>query len=112
MEGFRTRRWDDAITKYVEESHARDLHSELSRAFGANGPETVVSINGAGVHWDCIVLRNPRLCSIHCFDVRGSPEYLISFDQEKQQRAMGRTSSQEDVVTSMGNWLEGQEVRA
>jgi len=72
----------------------------------------VISINGAGVHWDCVVSRNPRLCTIHCFDVRGSPEYLISFDHEKQQRAMGRTSSQEDVVTSMGNWLEGQEVRA
>lgn len=95
--------------KFIEESHARELHRDLRNAFANAMPEIIVALKGAGVHWDCTVKRGERECCIHCFDVKG-PEYLTSFDQQKGPRATGRTSSKSETIAAANLWIEGCDV--
>jgi hypothetical protein len=95
--------------KFPQENHANDLNEELNQAFARGRAEATVSIAGAGVHWRCKVARAGRLCTIHCFDVRG-PEYLISFEEDGVDRAMGRTSSKADTISAVKNWIQGCDV--
>ncbi|MCI0539632.1 MAG: hypothetical protein L0Z50_30865 [Verrucomicrobiales bacterium] len=95
--------------KFVEESYARELHGELTTAFGGASPDVKVALTGAGVHWTCTLTRGDRRCSVHCFDVKG-PEYLTGFEQQQEQRAMGRTSSKADTIAAVSNWIAGHEV--
>ena len=97
--------------KFPEESHARDLHRELVKVFGSASPKTAVALAGAGVHWNCTVTHGDRLCLIHCFDLKGAgPEYLVSFEHEKETCAMGRTSSRADTIAAAQTWIGGCEV--
>ena len=92
--------------KYPEEDHANDLHRHLTRRFGDTAPRTALSVDGAGVHWHCTAERGDSFCSIACFDVRG-PQYYTSFERGSQKLATGRTSSREDTLAAVDDWLQG-----
>jgi len=95
--------------KYVEEDHAKDLHRDLTLRFTDSVPATAVSVDGAGVHWQCAAKRGRQFCSIACFDVRG-PEYLTFFERDSEKLATGRTSSRIDTINAVDDWLQGQQL--
>ncbi|HVE16237.1 MAG TPA: hypothetical protein VNB29_05845 [Chthoniobacterales bacterium] len=90
-------------SNYPEEDLARQLHAELSKWLSK---ESVVTIDGAGVNWQCHASLKKRSAKIACFQA-GEPEYYISFEEEKRQIGTGRTPSQDDVVKAVEHWLSG-----
>lgn len=95
--------------KFIQESYGRELHHELAKVFTEDVPDARVGLEGDGVHWNCTVKRGDRQSCIHCFDVKG-PEYLISFDRQKETCAMGRTSSKTDTIAAAKLWIEGCDI--
>jgi hypothetical protein len=88
--------------------HATDLLKALKRAF-RDSAQTELSIDGDGVHWQCVAIRGGRACRVDCFYAKG-PEYLVSFRESGRQSALayGRTDSRELVLSSIADWLDGQ----
>jgi hypothetical protein len=95
--------------RFIEESYGRELYGELKKVFSDAVPEATVALEGAGVHWNCTVKHGDRQCTIHCFDVKG-PEYLTSFNHQKETSAMGRTASKADTMAAARIWIEGGEL--
>src|SRR5262249_52520570 len=59
--------------------------------------------------WSCEARHGPRSCSVACFDDAG-PEYLVSFDDDGQMRAQGRTRTSEETLDAVADWLGGCDV--
>lgn len=116
------------MIKYKEEIYARRLYLDLKRKFSgektliakilkfirrdSSNLETVISIDGAGVHWHCLVSKGNRRCCINCFDInftdlyyRG-PEYYTSFEINRQVKARGRTFDKNATIKAVEEWLE------
>jgi hypothetical protein len=113
---------------YKEEQYARQLYQSLQKAFWGSSPsflsllglthqgshQPTISIEGAGVHWDCTVAKGSRSCLIHCFDINFTniaykgPEYYSQFKTNDQTEATGRTFSQSDTIAAASSWLQGQ----
>jgi hypothetical protein len=81
----------------------------LTRRFNDTAPRTALSVDGDGVHWHCTAERGDSFCSIACFDV-GGPQYYTSFQRASQKLATGRTSSTEDTLAAVEDWLQGSAV--
>ena len=86
--------------KYVEERHAKKLHEELARRLTEENDS--VSVEGAGVHWQCEARRGAASCSTACFS---GPEYLTSFLHQGEELAVGRTNSSEATMDAIKDWL-------
>ena len=93
--------------KYPEEDIAVDLHSELTRRFGST--PTLVSIDGAGVHWHCTVRRDNSECSIACFTSPG-PEYYTGFKRDSTEIATARIPSRDKTIDAVADWLDGSDL--
>ncbi|MDQ3813656.1 MAG: hypothetical protein M3347_06860 [Armatimonadota bacterium] len=96
--------------EYEEANHAKDLHHALIQELATSAPQTDITIEGAGVHWNCSARRGERLCSIACFHTQG-PEYLVFFEHEAERMAAGRTESKKDVLAAVKAWLQGHELQ-
>ncbi len=72
-------------------------------------PITTISIEGAGVHWECTLHRGENSCTTHCFD-SGGAEYLSVFKRGLQAIAWGRTASESETLRALDFWLQGREV--
>jgi hypothetical protein len=94
----------DSLMKYEEEIQARDLYQILTREFVDASPETEISIEGEGVHWNCFAKRDDRMCVIDCFGQRG---YAVSFKTNVVIEAMGRTRLEKQLISAVSDWLQG-----
>ena len=97
------------LMHYPEEDHANDLYRHLTQRFGNTTPPTTLSVAGAGVNWRCTAKRGDSSCSITCFDEPG-PQYYTAFKRSSQKLATGRTSSREDTLAAVDDWLQGHQV--
>lgn len=95
--------------KYPEEDIARDLHDELVRVFSSTA--TSISINGAGVQWNCVVARGDSQSRVHCFTSLGA-QYYTCFERHSQKEATSRTSSRDGTIAAIRDWLEGYDLPA
>ena len=93
--------------KYPQEKYARELHQKLMQQLA--NPITTISIEGAGVHWECTLHRGGNSCITHCFDSKGA-EYLSVFKRNSQAIAWGRTASESETLRAIDFWLQGQEL--
>lgn len=93
--------------KYPEEDVANELHRELTRRFHATA--TVVSIEGAGVHWHCTASRGNSQCSIACFTSLGT-EYYTDFKRDGAGIATSRIPSRNQTIDAVADWLDGCEL--
>ncbi len=95
-----------ALMKYPEEGHARALLAKLERKLrGISNPPAEISISGGGVHWRCEASRGDSSCRTSCFDIRGVPQLLVSFDRSGSTQAWGRTSTEREAVAAIADWL-------
>lgn len=91
---------------FHEEIIAASFYQELTQRFG--DLTTSCSVQGAGVHWHCIAKRGSSNCLVHCFsDVRSRPEYNARFERDSITCARGRTSSLEQAIAAVSDWLDG-----
>ena len=97
--------------KYREEKYANELHHDLTQRFAASLPVATLSVEGAGVHWECTAQRGVNFCATNCFDANG-PEYLSVFKRDSEAIAWGRTSSKSDTINAIDLWLQGHELAA
>jgi len=94
--------------KYEQEIQARKLHKLFFDIFGKESPQTDIQVEGFGVHWSCKVSRNNRRCIISCFEYHG---YAISYELDKETVATGRTQDDDELISSVCSWLEGNDLR-
>ena len=95
--------------KYPEEDLAAELHRDLTAHFG-HAP-TVLSIEGAGVHWKCTAGRDEWECTIHCF-ATPAPQYFTRFERDGQTVATARFPSTAQTLDAVADWLAGNGVAA
>ena len=95
--------------KFKQAFIAENLYEKLSQHFNKENESIKVIIEGAGVHWHCIVAFQNKACKIHCFEdynqENPKAEYLIIFKDLKETKAHGRTNAIEDVLTSSAAWV-------
>lgn len=105
----------------AREIYARRLYKDLRQRFGYKATiaatlrkmlggtlragNTLLSIEGAGVHWNCSVERGERLCTIHCFNTEHGGEYYISFEVAEKNVAYGRSSDKTQAIDAVEDWL-------
>lgn len=116
--------------KYKEETYARKLYAELQAKFnkkqnvlskisglfkkGNSNSSINVSIEGAGVHWKCIVTLGGSQCDINCFnyDFAGSkikgPEYYTYFKLNDVVMATGRTQDKQKTIEAVAYWCNNK----
>lgn len=95
--------------KYPEEDVATGLFRALTQRFSST--TTTISIQGEGVHWKCTARRENSECAIHCFHYHSfGAEYFTDFKRDAKQSATARTSSREDTIEAVAEWLDGQTV--
>jgi hypothetical protein len=95
--------------KFAEEDYARELHQALSLKFAE------VTINGAGVHWQCKLKVGIRSCTVDCFEDRFNrripgPEYSTAFEENGEIVATGRAESISDAVSAISEWLAASSI--
>jgi hypothetical protein len=109
--------------RYIEETIARHFYSALKSAFGQGETSLLklfrsknfdisISIEGAGVHWQCKVEKDNRICSIACFNYdfqfKQGPEYYIEFIYDESGQATGRTSDNKLALNAIKDWIAGK----
>jgi hypothetical protein len=87
-----------------------DLHSDLVQQFAGRNPVIQCQIQRSGVNWHCTVKQGEKFCSISCFPLIPDPQYLISFQRNSEEIALGRTSSKLDVIHAVDDWVNGSEL--
>lgn len=101
--------------KFSEEYIAENLHENLKRYFKSKGESIQISMEGAGVHWQCNLESENRRAKIHCFEHRHfediKPEYLISFDESEQNKAWGRTHDIQETIYSSDEWIKNKGIQ-
>jgi hypothetical protein len=90
--------------RYPEEDIAADLHRQLTRRLAS--AHTTLTIQGAGVHWDCTAIRGNSFCSIACFTSFG-PEYYTDFTRDSVKIATSRLPSRDQTIDAVADWLDG-----
>jgi hypothetical protein len=98
--------------KYIEEAHALDLRQSFVELFEQNGSYTAVRVEGGGVHWKCLVEGNSSICSIHCFDYQGTPEYYAEFSRQSVCQARSRSRSKQETMAAVAEWMDGSDLRS
>jgi len=96
----------DARAAYCEEEYARELHRDLMQCLSQEAADATVTCEGAGVHWECVVRRGERTCSIACFDYPRA-EYYLSFENRSQRIGTGRSTSKRDTMAAVTAWVLG-----
>jgi hypothetical protein len=95
--------------KHKTEYIAEDLFKELNTNLKKNDSSIEVVIEGIGVHWNCNLILDSRKCVIHCFDYsyykNFDAQYLISFMENEEDIAWGRTENRDDVIKSCSDWI-------
>lgn len=97
--------------KYPEEDTAKRLHQELTKRFDKH--HTTTSITGRGVNWTCSAARGTSECTIACLHLLAReyiPQYCTSFVRNGDTLAIGRTTSRDETIKSVADWLDGNEV--
>ena len=96
---------------YPEEKYAKELYKRLKREPFVSELNAKLTVSGAGVHWHCSVSRNAVLSEINCFDegVYG-PQYLTYFRSKDEIKAVLRTNSIEETISSVSIWLHYSDV--
>lgn len=89
--------------KYREEDIARQLHSELVDRFGELSP----TVEGAGVHWHCSVVRHVRECQVHCHTCRDDCEFYTYYKLGSETVAYSRIPSSHNTIKAVADWLFG-----
>ena len=99
--------------EYAEEKYARHLRDKLARRIASLKLDAHSSIDGGGVHWHCSTSMTGRSSLVHCFALpQEGPEYLTSFRREGEEIATARTSSPDDTVEAIMDWLNGADLRS
>lgn len=100
--------------KYTQEYIAENLFEKLTNHFKKEQESIKITKNGAGVHWDCVIVLKNRKCKIHCFEHRHyddiRPEYLISFEEAEENKAWGRTFDIEETILSSADWIHNKDL--
>lgn len=101
--------------KQNEERIAEHLEDNLVKYFKEKNELVNISKEGAGVHWNCILKLNNRLCKIHCFEDRDQdnikPEYLTSFEELGENKAYGRTYDLSKTIYSCEYWVKNESLK-
>lgn len=87
-----------------QERQAKVLYNKLLEIFSNSLPETIISIKEPGLHWCCSLSLNDKDCAIYCFGKKG---FAISFNINDRAQARGRTLSEQEIISSVLNWLKG-----
>ena len=74
-------------------------------------PGIVVSIESAGLRWNCALTQGKRTCYVLCF-ILNKPLYEIHFDQNNHIQAYGSTYQKTEILSSIKKWLQGEELLA
>lgn len=131
---FRPNRYHLTNKVYREEIIAKELYqqlldklqvrqnavSKIAGWFKKDKPNAItVSIEGAGVHWKCIVTRGTRKCVIHCFSYgtdaqskKGGPDYFTYFYSTNPHVPTGRTIDKEKTIEAVKSWCENATVES
>lgn len=104
-----------------QEKVAKDLYSRLLSEFGYNNnllykifktdrePRLKITVEGAGVHWNCKIADGIRECVIHCFyydwNDRREVEYYILFNENNKTVATARTIEIKNVLNIIRDWM-------
>lgn len=96
--------------KYAEEDLARDLYNDLNQHFTNRDPSILCSIEGGGVHWQCMVKHDLHICVIACFDEIERAEYSITFQRNLEKMAEGRTHSKLKTINAVEVWIQRGEI--
>ena len=96
---------------YPEEIYANELYERLQKEPFILELNAKLTISGAGVHWQCDVSNNGVLSEINCFEegVYG-PQYLIFFKSKDETKAVLRTNSIDETISSVSTWLRYSDV--
>jgi len=117
---------------HKQEIYAKQLYQELQNKFhgrqnaitkilrlkknNESNSDIKISIEGAGVHWQCKVSKGKRQSITHCFDVDFTnleykgPDYLTRFETNGHDEASGRTFDMINTIEAVTIWLEGKTV--
>ena len=87
-----------------QERQARELYKRLLERFANSSSATNISINEPGLHWNCLLNYDDRQCLIYCFGEKG---YAISFRINDVSKARGRTRLEDELISSVVSWLQG-----
>ncbi len=96
--------------KYPEEDTAKQLQQELVERFDSRN--TVISLTGRGVHWKYLTERGNSECSIACLHLLAReyiPQYCTAFVRKGDTLAIGRTTSRDETIDSVADWLDGMD---
>ena len=100
--------------KFKQAFIAENLLERLNHHYENETANINTSIDGVGVHWHCIVSFQDKICQIHCFEdynrEKTKAEYLIAYKKLKENKAWGRTSKIEEVLTSSATWISNKGV--
>jgi len=92
---------------YDQEIQAEKLYETLTRQILEPIDGSEISIEGIGVHWECLASFRERECNIYCL---GSSGYAVSFNENLTTEAQGRTKSEEQVISAVINWLQNHDL--
>jgi hypothetical protein len=87
---------------YDQEVRTRALYDELHAIYAAVPDEVYLSLQGSGAHWNIIITRAHRSCSIGCFQ---TDQHYISFAHTSLTIAVGRTVWKEGILQATHSWL-------
>jgi len=87
-----------------QERQARELYKRLLERFENSSSTTNISINEPGLHWNCSLNCDDRQCVIYCFGEKG---FAISFKINDVSKARGRTRLENELISSVIRWLQG-----
>jgi len=97
---------------FEQEKIARSLLSNIKNYFGTSKHKVTINLNGAGVHWECIVKIDNYKVTIYSCDISYSPdvkgrteEFIVSYFKEKKEISCGRTRNREKLIRSIEEWL-------
>ncbi|OJJ22494.1 hypothetical protein BKI52_07385 [marine bacterium AO1-C] len=94
---------------YEEEKIARDFYAKLQEMFETFDGNVQITIQGAGVHWNCEVIYGQRTCNIYCSKdlpvSKQKPLYMIYFLENTKEIAFGRINDRAVALQSVQSWI-------
>ena len=94
---------DAESRKYPEETYAKEICKRLENESFVKEFDVLLSVQGAGVHWHCVVSRIPVHAVITCFDQGAfGTQYFIEFKIEEENKAIPRVFRNEQEAIE---WL-------
>lgn len=97
---------------FIEEKIAKSLFNDVKNYFDCVDIMPNVELDGAGVHWNCIVKMDDCEISIYSCDISYHPdekgrteEFIVSYLQKGEEVSCGRTSDRDILIKSVEIWL-------